>query len=252
MLLLLQCGMEGARQHFEACSVQERDSTPLRSMPPAQATQMSATPTTPTASAVLASPREERFCQIMALGELAAWEAYSQIRPRLEESTWRTEGPNLLRKHHIRERISAIQLASATRTSMTVEEWRQFQEDVIRTPIADVNEHHPLAQEVTYIMLAGKRPRKGEEAEPDREMVKVKMPSKLEAIKTLGGHHGWNGKQEVEIHAADSLATVLAQIRQPGIPKVPAEALAEELAKVPEVPVVGFLGGGNVPAAPPP
>lgn len=91
----------------------------------------------------------------------------------------------------IMARVRWLKKQAATSTVLTIAEKREFLAKVLRTPIGEVDESNPLAQEVTYESVGGQRGRLkrgqddegNEECEPLRERIKIKMPSKLEAIK---------------------------------------------------------------------
>lgn len=61
-----------------------------------------------------------------------------------------------------------------------------FLADTIRTPIGKIDEHHRLTQEHTV-----------DEVGEMTMKTKIKMPSKLEAIKILNAMMGWNAPEEV-------------------------------------------------------
>lgn len=174
-------------------------------------------------------PREERFCQLMATGEHSATGAYRIIRPELSENSFRTLGPRLYAEVRIQRRIRQILDKAAEDVGFTLAEWQKFQRDIIRTPIADIDEHHPLCQEITYKVEGGavgklKRGPADEGNEvvvPPSLVIKKKMPSKQDAARELAKHHGWYAQpDENMMDQGDPLLAFLMRIRKPGIPKV--------------------------------
>lgn len=182
----------------------------------------------PTQPQPLANSRDEKFCLLMATGEFAAWEAFSKVRPDCAENTWRTEGPKLLRNPHIDERIRIIKMGAASHVSMTLEEWRAWHENAMRTPVGQLDENSPYAQEVSYEIRGGKRgrlkkgaaPEGNEEDEEEVTVKKVKTVNKQESSKQLAQHHGWLKTEQAQV-TVTGLGELLAAIVKPGIPQEP-------------------------------
>lgn len=188
----------------------------------------------------LPRPKEEKFAQLMASGEFAAWQAYHEVYPHVQESTSRTEGPAYLRKSHIAARVAELQGMTADATVMTLKEWQEWHTRAMRTPIADIDETSDLAQEVTYLRVGGPKGKlkrgeapEGNEVEdkPEETVVKIKSVCKQQSAAQLAKHFGWT-KDEVKHSGTvgvEGLGELLGSITRLGLPH-----RAEEKPAAPE------------------
>lgn len=106
---------------------------------------------------------------------MSAAEAYRTGWPKASRETAQTEGPALLRKPHINLRAEELKAEAAARAKekdfLTIEEKRAFLAKVVRTPLAEVSRESELCQEWS------------ETTTKDGGSERIKMPSKLDAIK---------------------------------------------------------------------
>ena len=153
------------------------------------------------------SSRREAFSQLMAGGNISAAEAYSKVYPKASKASAETMGPRLLRSPAVKARVAELQGKAAEGVVRKIEEVAKFCEDVIFTPLAGLDENSPLVQEVHYEQMRGK----GSE---NRETVKIKLPSKLDAIDKLAKLRGWYAVEKIQVDAGDPLLAVLARARQ--------------------------------------
>lgn len=117
--------------------------------------------------------RHEDFAQGMVMGGKPQWQVYMEVykcsRETAEDCAWRLMAePD---KFGIVRRFTFLREQVASAKVLTAQERREFLASVVRTPVGSVNEHSPLAQEVTY------------EENERGSRTKVKMPGKLEALK---------------------------------------------------------------------
>ncbi|HUD75922.1 MAG TPA: hypothetical protein VMQ76_12695 [Terracidiphilus sp.] len=128
----------------------------------------------------LDNPRHERFCQLAA-GGMSASDSY-----RLSYcygQNWRTDnadvlGPRLMGEVGIRDRIGQLRARAGASTVLTLAEAQADLSAAWRTPVGDIDENHPLAQEVEYKADGSKR---------------VKAVPKLGALELLADLAGWRG-----------------------------------------------------------
>lgn len=188
----------------------------------------------------LPRPKEEKFAQLMASGEFAAWQAYHEIWPEYEQSTARTKGPEMFRRSHIKARVAELQGMTADATVMTLKEWQEWHTMAVRTPIGEIDETHPLAQEMTFETKGGARGRLkrgqaeegNEEASDPIQVVKIKSVCKQQSAAQLAKHFGWT-KEEVKHSGSvgvEGLGELLGSITRPGLPHRAEEKPAEPAA----------------------
>ncbi len=138
---------------------------------------------------VLKNPRHEAFARAV-IKEGTAGKAYRSVYPEASAPTAETQGPKKLRDHQIRIRVDElreeIEKKAADALVMERVEAMQFCSQVVRTPVGEVTEHSPLAQEVTHAMTQF------------GPTTKIKMPGKLDALKLLGSWRKWEPAVIVE------------------------------------------------------
>lgn len=139
----------------------------------------------PDSSKPLLNGRHEDFAVGMATGGKPQWQVYMEVykcsRETAEDSAWRLMAEpdkfGIIRRFtYLREQVSKAKV-------LTAQEAREFLASAVRTPISEIDEYSPLAQEVTYEKRGS-----GDEA---YEVKKVKTIGKLEALKLdadLGGY----------------------------------------------------------------
>lgn len=98
-------------------------------------------------------------------------------------------------------RIAEIRRENDRLSALSREEAMAFLADIVRTPIGDVSTSSPLCQEHSRTEGVG------------TSTERIKMPSKLDALKLLGSWCGWEQGTEAENKAANTLATFMAEVR---------------------------------------
>ena len=129
--------------------------------------------------------KHEAFC-LNVLKGYALLPAYKLANPSEADSkhgTLASKSSLLHAREYIRTRINWLKASAVSDAVATRGEALAFVTSVMRTPIADVGTDSPLAQEVT-------------ETEAGR---KVKMPSKMEAVKLLASMQGWEQAKELKL-----------------------------------------------------
>ncbi len=92
------------------------------------------------------------------------------------------------------------------RAPMTRDEALGILAEIVRTPVGEIDEAHPLAQEVRRDEVRG-----GDK--PVVARVMVKMPDKLVALRIIGAWNGWEKGTAADNKQADALATLTAFVR---------------------------------------
>jgi len=127
------------------------------------------------------TPQQERFVELYLANESDAAAAYVQ-------AGYQSKNPNsaaaaacrLLKKDYIITAIEARREKLREAAHLSRMDVVGFLCDTIKTPVGEIDEHHKLAQEHS-----------SEETE-QRSSSRIKMPSKLEAVKILVQMMGWN------------------------------------------------------------
>lgn len=142
---------------------------------------------------------QERFAQGVARGEKADMVVYQEVyqctRDAAEASASRVRG-----YAGVAKRIEYLQEKAASAKVMSQREAMEWLSDAVRTPIAEIDEQSPLAQEVEY-KEDGSR--------------KIKSVPKLGAIEQLAKLAGWgNGQNQpgVRLRVVATSAGVAAEI----------------------------------------
>lgn len=124
---------------------------------------------------VLKNKKHEAFARAIGIKGMSATAAYREVWPDSSQRTAEVEGSKLSLKPEISLRIDEFREEAAKRAAekdfLTVEEKRAFLARVVRTPIAQVNKDSDLCQEWA------------ENVGQFSSSEKIKMPSKLEAIR---------------------------------------------------------------------
>lgn len=129
--------------------------------------------------------REEKFCLLMVGGEMSQGDAYTKAGYKTaNKKVAASLGHRMLKKEHISRFIMTLRRQIAReeigKTLLTTLERRQFLALAVRTPAGLVDENSPLAQS----MRKRTRTTRGDIGEEIiEEIVEVKMPDKLQALK---------------------------------------------------------------------
>jgi hypothetical protein len=142
----------------------------------------------------LKNPKHEAFARNVGILGMTAKDAYLAVWPASSQRTCEVEGSKLSLKPENVLRINELRNEAAARAAekdfLTVEEKRAFLAKVVRTPLAEVTPKSELCQEWS------------ETTTRDGGSEKIKMPSKLDAIKLdneLAPDAGSGGKFEIVI-----------------------------------------------------
>ena len=119
--------------------------------------------------------RHEAFARNVGIKGMSAAEAYRTGWLKASARTAETNGPKLARSARVKLRIEELKAESAARAKekdfLSVEEKRAFLARVVRTPLEEVTRKSDLCQEWS------------ETTTKDGGSERIKMPSKLDAIK---------------------------------------------------------------------
>jgi Terminase small subunit len=155
----------------------------------------------------LSNIRHEAFCQGVANKLLSATEAYRQAGYAPKDAD--VNGPALMGKHGIKERIKELRAESYELSKMSKAEALALLAEIARTPAGEVNPSDKICQSVKRTEGDG------------WSSVEIKLPGKIEAIDTLARLCGWN---EADRHAFEhgfkekqELQSVIAKLRGHGV-----------------------------------
>lgn len=148
------------------------------------------------------SPRERKFAELFLNG-IPAGRAYEQAGYSAKGDSADASASRLLKS----EKVSAFVNAQRKKIAdgCLRERWElvAWLQDAIWTPVGEVGEDHPLALEMTK-----------DEVGKTTVRTKVKMVSKMDAVKQLSAMMGWNAAEKVKISADDKLLSLLGRIRR--------------------------------------
>ena len=148
--------------------------------------------------------RQRTFARHVAEG-MPACHAYQAAGYRSTDAAARANSSKLLSNAMVTAEVARLRKDADTAADMTRDELVAFLANAIRTPIANIDETSPLAQEVTRDHLVRK-----DTAEVTR--VRIKSVGKLDAAKQLVAICGWAAPEKIEHSGTISLAAVLAEI----------------------------------------
>lgn len=158
-----------------------------------------------TADKALPDMQHETFCRHMARGSHSATWCYikTYADPEKEKAdeikSARQLASRLLTKANIQARIEWIRSESLKKVQFEIEEAAQFCVNVIRTPVGEIDQDSPLAQEI----------------KPTQFGDQVKLPAKLDAMDRLAKLKGWFKDEAAEQgRIADALGDLVALARR--------------------------------------
>lgn len=157
------------------------------------------------------SARQIAFARYVAEG-MPASRAYMSAGYAAQGNAAEVNGSKLLRNAQVQAEIMKLQADASAKADMTRDELVSFLAKAIRTPIGEIDETSPLAQEVSRDFIEKK-------GGPEVIRVKVKSVGKLEAAKQLIAICGWAAPEKHEHSGTVSLAGILASIDETIIPK---------------------------------
>lgn len=129
-----------------------------------------------TAHARMLTKRQQDFCRYLAAGS-PQWRAYEMAGyGTATRRASEVAGSRLIRRPQVAAYFRTLMQSTWTKDVITLAEKRKGCADIWRTPVGEINEFHPLAQEVKRKTFTDKDGNTSEE-------VIIKMPGKLEALK---------------------------------------------------------------------
>ena len=127
------------------------------------------------------TPQQEKFIELYLSNEKEIGAAYKKAGYTAKNTASAAAGASrLLKRPDIQAAIEARRQKLREAAHMSRMDVVGFLCDTIKTPVGEIDENHKLAQEHS-----------AEESE-SRSSSRIKMPSKLEAVKILVGMMGWN------------------------------------------------------------
>lgn len=178
----------------------------------------------------LSPPQHEAFCQALVMGSPAALAYREHISAECTTKTSWEAASRLLRDDKVTARLSFLR-AAAAKTGLkhfgaTVETVLQQHWEIVCTPLAELNEHHPLCQKM-------KRRRRvvgsGEDAAP-WETEEVEASSKSKALDAIATICGYNAAVKTEVSGSLETSTVLPLSKQLNGPATRAAVIRAVLA----------------------
>lgn len=139
--------------------------------------------------------KHEKFARLYAEGATAA-AAYREVCG--DKGGARNSGYRWLQREDVKKRIEELEDETRDMLNLSKEELLDKLYEAIITPVGEIDEFHPLCEEVTYNRDGSK---------------KIKMISKLGAIEKIARMAGYNEPDEVEVKG-DALASLIATIRK--------------------------------------
>ena len=150
-----------------------------------------------TAPAPLTSVRREKFARAIASG-MAVVDAYQEAGFRKDDGN----ASRLLSEPVIRRRVREIQLENNAMSLLSREQALGILAEIVITPVSEVGANSPLAQEYVETMTE------------TGTCVKVRMPSKIEALRLLGKWNGWEQGSVADRDAAKALGGVAELVQR--------------------------------------
>jgi len=136
--------------------------------------------------ATLKNSQHERFCQLIAKGELGAGSAYKKAFPKCKKNSARTLAARLAKVGEVKDRIMELQKETAKKALIEIEDVLKYAIAVMNTPVGDVSKTHKLCQE--YSETTGEM----------SSSVRFKMPDKLAAMEKIIKIMGWYAPEKQE------------------------------------------------------
>lgn len=150
--------------------------------------------------------RQRNFAQMVVNG-MAAGRAYEAAGYSAKGGTADSCATKLLRNAQVEEYMGVLRQKVEDASQLTLLETLQFLALAVRTPVGDIDEDSPLAQEVTKDVLES-------QGETNITRVKIKSVSKIEAIRLAVQIKGWNKPQQVEVGMDSALTDLFLSIRK--------------------------------------
>lgn len=158
----------------------------------------------------LKNPKWEKFAQAIANGATGVQAYRDEVAVDCTTKTAIEQASRLLADRNVSARVEELQkLAETTlekRLGWNKEKALTYLVEILETPVGEVDEMHRLAQEVTRDEIGGQQGRlkqgqyeEGNERQSQPgERVKIKLPSKADAMKQIATMCGWNEPEKVE------------------------------------------------------
>lgn len=114
----------------------------------------------------------------------------------------RKNAARLRTKEDIWARVAAIRAQFSEASLIDDKRALEILAEIVTTPIGEINQHHFLAQEYS------------ETPSKEGTAIRIKMPSKLDALKVMGTWCGWEKGTQAEQAAARALGGVADMIQR--------------------------------------
>ncbi len=132
--------------------------------------------------------RHERFAELVASG-VPAVRAYTEAGYSNKGKNAEANATRLMANDGVKSRIAEFRAKSSAKLELKREDLARHLMNAVRTPIGEVDENSPLAQEYTIDREGRKR---------------VKMIGKIECARLLCELMGWKEPEKHEVHAGPS------------------------------------------------
>lgn len=159
----------------------------------------------------LDNAKYEKFAQLVAMGSTGVQAYKEAVSSDCLTKTAIEAASRLLADHNVSARVESLRIRAdetlEKRLGWTKEKALRYLVEILETPVGEVDEYHRLAQEVTRDEIGGAQGklRRGNDDEgnenvsPSATRVKIKLPSKTDAIKQLSAMVGWNEPEKIEV-----------------------------------------------------
>lgn len=138
------------------------------------------------------SVRHAKFCEGIAAG-LSGREAYKAAGYKVSDKS-ADEGASILsRNSKVKDRIAELRARSAEKADFSRDDMVQWLVDALKTPVGEIDQNHPLAQELTTDEVFVEK--KGSKVIKRR----IKTVGKNECARLLCDMMGWKAPEKREI-----------------------------------------------------
>lgn len=150
--------------------------------------------------------RQETFVLLVAQARMSRAKAYREAGYTQDTNASASGAYEMLRRPEIQGALTEARTDFLKSIEMGKEEYVGFLVEAMRTPISEIDEDHPLAQEKTVTTVSG-----GDG--PEILKTTIKMYSKQHAADRLAKVMGWDKPQEVKLGLDEKVAGLISLIR---------------------------------------
>lgn len=147
------------------------------------------------------SERAKKFADLMLTGTLSATRAYRQAGFTAIGHAAEANASRMLRNADVMQYMESERAKLRSKGEIERDEIVGFLAKVLRTPVGELTPDSVLAQE--YL----------DEVTEDASRRRVKMVSKMDAVKQICSMMGWNAPAVVEVNADNAMLGLLNRIR---------------------------------------